>query len=244
VLVFLPSEAFLGLLSLNKLKMALLVVFWLQGCPHVEAGSVRGEVNFSGTPPWLQTVPVTKDQDYCGQHIPNESYIFDPRGGFKNAVVFIDHPSNRPERSARENVLDSYECRFVPHVLAMMMGERLIIKNSDPKLHMVHSYLEQRTVFNISLPFRGQRINMTHKIRKPGVLQVNCDTHAWMRGYIYVFDHPFFALTNELGAFSIPNIAGGKYILKAWHEDAGTLVKEILVPEEGELKVNFAFKKK
>jgi uncharacterized protein (DUF2141 family) len=69
-------------------------------------------------------------------------------------------------------------------------------------------------------------------------MQVNCDTHAWMRGYIHVFDHPFFAVTDDKGSFSVPNIPPGTYTLKAWHEKAGLQSIEIKVPEEGEIRVN------
>jgi hypothetical protein len=125
----------------------------------------------------------------------------------------------------------------------MAKGERLVVKNNDPKLHIVHSYLDQRTVFNLSLPFRGQTMEISRRIQKPGLLQVNCDTHAWMRACIHVFGHPFFAVSDEQGGFAIPNVPPGRYILRAWHEGAGVRTKEVVVPESGEARANFEFKK-
>ena len=156
-------------------------------------------------------------------------------------MVFVEKPPSHTTPPAREHVLNNQGCRFVPRVLAMMVGEKLILRNSDPKLHIVHSYLQQRTVFNASLPFKGHSLEITHKVRKPGLLQVSCDTHAWMRGYIYVFDHPFFAVTDDHGRFAIPNIPPRRYILSAWHEKAGVQNKEVTVSGDGDLTVNFGF---
>lgn len=221
--------------------VAWIAIFYLVTLPDLEAGSVSGEVRFHGVPPKLAPIKVTKDQEYCGQAMVNEAYIIGPNGGLKNGVVFIESPSTLPKGSPREHVLDNSGCRFVPHVMALVSGERLIIKNSDPKLHIVHSYLEQRTVFNLSLPFRTQRIDVTHRIKRPGILQVKCDTHGWMMGYIHVFDHPLFAITDEQGIFAIDRVPAGRYILKAWHEEAGIQSKEIIVGEKDEVRVIFEF---
>jgi hypothetical protein len=126
----------------------------------------------------------------------------------------------------------------------MQLGERLKVKSNDPKLHVPHAYLGDRTVFNLSLPFKNTTIDTTNKIRQPGILKVVCDTHAWMLGFIHVFDHPYFAVTNEQGAFLIPDLPAGVYVLKAWHEEAGLQSQEITIPESGELRVNFEFDKK
>jgi uncharacterized protein (DUF2141 family) len=80
---------------------------------------------------------------------------------------------------------------------------------------------------------------MTFKIKTPGLLKLACDTHAWMRGYSYVFDHPFFAVTGESGEFSIPGVPPGRYVVKAWHEEAGMRGHEVTVFEEGESRIQF-----
>lgn len=232
---------YLSLLASWTIRIAVIGMVSLSAQPFVQAGSISGEVKFTGPPPGLPSVRVTKDQDYCGQALPNEAYVVGPGGGLKNVVISIEGSPSHLGPSERENILDNNGCRFVPRVMAMMRGEKLIIHNSDPKLHIVHSYLDKRTVFNLSLPFRGQRIEITQKIRKPGLLQVNCDTHGWMRGYIHVFDHPFFAVSDERGIFLISNIPAGKYSLKAWHEEAGVRSNEVMVAEEGEIRVQFEF---
>ena len=213
--------------------------------PGAQAGSITGEVKFSGDLPHRPPIKVTKDQDYCGQTIPNDSYLVGPGSGVKNVVVYVDNPS-RPVGTPvgeKERLLENHGCRFAPRVLALRLGEKLIVKNGDPKLHIVHSYADKRTVFNLSLPFPGSKIDITQKIRKPALLQINCDTHGWMRAYIHVFDHPFFSVTDERGNFSIADLPPGRYSLKVWHEGAGVQGREVVVSDQGEVGVNFTFGK-
>ncbi len=228
---------------MNPLGIVLIATVLFVSGPPMEAGSIQGEVKFTGSIPGLSRIKVTKDQDYCGEAIPDETYLVNPIGGLKNAVVFLEQAPANATPSRKEHILNNSGCRFAPRVLAMIKGERLIIKNSDPKLHIVHSYLDKRTVFNLSLPFRGHTIEITRKIDKAGILQVNCDTHAWMRGYIHVFDHPFFAVSDEQGSFTIPDVPPGKYTLKAWHEGGGVQSREIAVLDKDVFKTDFEFKK-
>jgi hypothetical protein len=214
---------------------------------NAQAASIRGEVNFVGNLlPERPLIRVTKDQDYCGVTLPDEGFLVGSSRGLKNVVVHVEESSTQPARkgNVKENVLENRGCRFVPRVMAMRWGERLLIKNSDLKLHIVHAYADKRTVFNLSLPFRGQSLEITQKIKKPALLHINCDTHNWMRGYIHVFGHPFFAVTDERGFFSVADIPAGRYSLKAWHEEAGVQSTEIVVPVQGEIKVQFEFGKK
>src|SRR5262245_37470873 len=151
-----------------------------------------------------------------------------------------------PLRQARQKAIrkKTTGCRYSPRILALQKGERLRIRNNDPKLHIPHSYHEGRTVFNLSLPFKGTIIDATSRIRQAGVLKVVCDTHAWMLAYIHVFDHPYYAITDERGMFAISNLPAGTYVLKAWHEDAGVRSQEIIVPEARDIRTTFEFTKK
>lgn len=233
-----------------RLDADALAVLWIAAAflgmaPPGDAASISGEVRFLGVTPSRSPIQVTKDQDYCGQTLPDERYLIGPGRGLENVVVYVEKPQGSPwPPHGKENVLDNSGCRFVPRVMAMMKGHRLVIENSDPKLHIAHSYQEQKTVFNLSLPFRGHRMEVTHRIKRPGLLQVNCDTHSWMRAYIHVFDHPFYALTDKSGTFRIADIPAGEYVLKAWHEEAGVLSREVSVGEKDEVRIQFEFTRK
>jgi hypothetical protein len=91
------------------------------------------------------------------------------------------------------------------------------------------------------LPFKGTTIDATSRIKQAGVLKVVCDTHAWMLAYIHVFDHAYFAVSDDQGLFTIPNLPAGTYILKAWHEDGGIRSQEITVPDSGDVRAVFEF---
>lgn len=210
----------------------------------VSAGSITGNVRFVDNPSNLAPVKVSKDQDYCGETLPNETYLVDPNGGLKNAVVFLEQAPAIASDPQKLNTIENTGCRYSPRVLAMQKGERLRVKNNDPKLHIPHSYLNEKTVFMLSLPFKNSILDATRKIKDTGVLKLVCDTHAWMLGFVHVFDHPFFAVTDDKGAFSIPNVPAGTYILKTWHEDAGVTSQEVVVSESGVVRVNFDFAKK
>jgi len=170
--------------------------------------------------------------------MPDDSLLVGAGGELKNVVVYIEAPGISLPPSSKTNMFDTEGCRFLPRVSAMRLGEKLILKNSDPKLHIVHSYLDKQTVFNVAVPFKNYQMELTHKIKKAGLLQINCDTHAWMRGYIFVFDHPFFAVSDSKGFFTMPDLPAGTYTLKAWHEKADLNTIEVKVPEEGEVRID------
>ncbi len=224
---------------------ALVTIFSALIFSEAVAGSITGEVKFTDDPLTMPAIKVSKDQDYCGETLPNETYLVGSEGGLKNVVVFIEtaasYAAGDPQK---ENILSNTGCRYSPRILAMQKGEKLQVKNNDPKLHIPHSYREDRTVFNLSLPFKGTTIDATPRIRQAGVLKVVCDTHAWMLAYIHIFDHPYFAVTDERGMFTISNLAAGSYVLKAWHEDAGVRSQEITVPEDGDVRTVFEFTKR
>ena len=229
-------------MTTRLLRTTFVAALLIANCRALDAATVTGKVRFIGSPSKLAPVKVSKDQDYCGAILPNETYLIDSDGGLKNVVVFIESaPAGAVADPQKLNLIENNGCRYAPRILAMQKGERLTIKNNDPKLHIPHSYLHERTVFMLSLPFKSTVLEATRKIRKPGVLKLVCDTHAWMLGFLHVFDHSFFAVTDELGRFSISHIPAGTYTLKAWHEEAGIASQEMTVSETGDVRVNFEF---
>ena len=225
--------------------IVILMEVYFVAAVNVYAGTITGDVKLVDGPPKMAPVKVTKDQDYCGETLLNESYLVDANGGLKNVVVYLEAVQTAaPADPQKLNMIENTGCRYAPRILAMQKGERLRVKNNDPKLHIPHSYLNEKTVFMLSLPFKNTILDATQKIRDAGILKLVCDTHAWMLGFVHVFDHSFFAVTDNKGSFSNPNVPAGTYTLKAWHEDAGLNSQEVVVSEGGEVRVNFEFAKK
>ena len=224
--------------------------------PVVDGGTLVGRVRFAGEPPKSEPLAVRKNTDVCGEHKPSQALVVGPGGGVHGTVVALEgvERGKRP----RDFELDNAKCLFVPHVSAVMAGAKVRIKNTDPILHNTHGYLDRLTVFNIALPTKDQVVDVTQRIKKPGVVEVVCDAHTHMRAWIVVRDNPYFAVTDDTGKFRIDEIPPGRYRATAWHEgwlvtgkdkdgrpvyDAPrVLTQEVTVPPRGEVSVEFELK--
>jgi hypothetical protein len=166
----------------------------------------------------LHPIKITKDQDYCGETLPDETYLIEVSGGLKNVVVFIESaPSGKQANPQKENFLYNDGCPCAPRVMAFQKGERLesratIRSSTSARLSRRENRVQSFTAV------QEPTIDATSKIRQAGIMKVVCDTYGWMVGYVHVFAHPSFAVTNEQGAFSIPDLSPGNYVLRVWHE--------------------------
>jgi plastocyanin len=205
----------------------------------VDGGSVTGTVRTDEVPKKREKpLPVTKDHRACGEHVPDESLIRAPSGALKNAVVYIDGIARGKaiDRTLRPR-LDNSLCRFKPHVLGVVVGQKIEITNSDPVLHNTHAKMDgKKTVFNVALPVQNQKVPKT--IRRAGMMTIQCDAgHIWMSGHILAFHHPYFAVTDEAGRFRIDGIPPGAYRLKAWHEVLGEQSLDLAIEPSAESEV-------
>ena len=167
-----------------------------------------------------------KDPEVCAKEapIPNERLVVDAASkGVKNVLVYIPKPTaiNDEAKSAAsqvEVVFDQKNCIFEPHVLGVMNGAKVQVKNSDPVNHNVNSRLRNNG-FN-SLLAGGQTIARPIEAaeRSPG--EVTCDIHPWMRAWWMVLDSPYFAVTDAQGNFEIKNVPAGTQKVVVWQEAA------------------------
>jgi plastocyanin len=202
------------------------------------AADIHGTVKLSGPPPKAQPIPTTKDQTVCGPSVADESILVS-NGKLKNVVLTVQGAPKPPPGTEPVRVtIDQSKCHYVPHVQAASVGTPVDILNSDPVLHNIHSYLGTSTVFNLAMPFKGQKIAKT--LAKPGLVNVKCDVHSWMHAYVVVTDAPF-AVTGEDGAFTIRGVPPGTYTITAWHEKLGEKTAQVAVPASGEVAVDFTF---
>jgi plastocyanin len=224
--------------------------------PVVDGGALVGRVWFGGDPPKGEPVAVRKNTDVCGEHKPFQALVVGPAKGVKDTVVALEG-IERGKRAA-DFELDNAKCLFVPHVSAVMAGAKVRIRNSDPILHNTHGFLDRQTVFNIALPTKNQVIDITQRIKRPGVVDVVCDAHTHMRAWIVVRDNPYFAVSDENGQFRIADIPPGRYRVTAWHQgwvvtgkdkdgrpiydSPRVLTQEVTVPPKGEVAVEFELK--
>lgn len=184
-------------------------------------GTIAGTVMFTGTPvPKDPVIHPTTNQNYCGTTLPSLKYLIKNRR-IQNVVVFIKGIKAGAPTPKSPSIIDNLKCAFVPHVGIGYRGNQLIFKDSDPLFHNIHTYLEDRTYYNVGLPFKGSQV--TKILTRPGLIEITCDAHPWMRGWLYVFDNPYAALTGPNGEFAIRGVPPGTYTVEAWHEELGTV---------------------
>jgi plastocyanin len=195
-------------------------------------GSVTGVVSFDGVVPEAEPLSLNADA-WCKNHHdtpPREESLVVNDGKIANAFVWIskglegfdfDTPSTKV-------VLDQQGCIFGPRVVGIQLGQNVTMHNNDPVLHNVHSKPELNRTKNIALPVQGSERDF--KFDKAEVMiPIVCDVHPWMRAFIGVVDHPFFAVTDLDGAFHFENMPAGEFTLQIWHERLGVEEQTIVV---------------
>ena len=195
-------------------------------------GTIRGTVKFVGTAPKRAEIANKPCHDHAASPLLDETVVVNEKTGTL-ANVFL-HLADAPpsDGSAREAaVLDQKDCRYVPHVVGVQVGQTLKVRSSDPKtLHNTHYVPSANQPGNFGLTDAGQERAVT--FAKPEFIRVKCDVHPWMTAYVGVFDSPFFATSDEdQGRFEIARVPAGKYKLVAWHEQLGQLEQAVEVKD-------------
>ena len=183
-------------------------------------GTLSGRVNFDGKPPKKRSIKMDADP-VCGsahkEPVYNQSFIINEAGYLQNVLVYlkdVKYDGNTPDTQV---VLDQNGCMYSPHVQGMMVGQELLIKNSDATLHNIHGLPKLNSEFNFAMPkvVKEKAIKMA---KAENFIKIKCDVHSWMKAYVSVFDHPYFAVTDDSGHYQINNIPPGDYEVIAWQE--------------------------
>jgi len=201
-----------------------------------EGGTISGKVLFNGD--WKPVViSVAKDRQVCGGTQQDPSLVLDEHGGVRNALVRITDIQRGKRMGEVKPVLDQKGCQFRPHLLAFPIGTTLEILNSDGILHNVHSFSEKNSPFNKAQPKFRKKI--THTFTESELVSIKCDVHSWMRGWLFISDHPYYSVTSERGSFELADVPPGKYTVEVWHEKLGKQTKNVVVEPSGQVQLNF-----
>jgi hypothetical protein len=194
--------------------------------PSGQEGSIAGTIKFNGTAPAPK--PISMDADpVCSSANPDAHaedivvngdklanvlvYISDGKAGDKSIKSFKFDP---PAQAA---TLDQHGCHYVPHVQGVQVNQSFNIVNSDATAHNVNVDAKQNEKFNQGQAPGAAPITKQFK-RNETVIPVKCNQHPWMRAFVAVLSHPFFAVTDKDGHFEIKGVPPGTYTLTAWHE--------------------------
>ena len=198
-----------------------------------EFGAMFGEILLVGDVPERFPIGARKMKDCT--HFPEVEHLSDfilaQDGKLQNVFVYIESGYDRaeiPEPPAESVVMNQVGCIYTPHVVALQIGQKLIVKNSDPTTHNV----------NLNAPGNGGTQNrgmvqeqepLEFEFRRPDRVKLKCDIHPWMSAEVYVSRHPWFAVTGEGGTFSIPEVPPGEYVVVAEHDQFGTVRGRVVV---------------
>jgi len=135
------------------------------------------------------------------------------------AVVWLERTSGETPRPAPAHgkVVTQRNKTFVPRVLVVPVGSKVAFRNEDAIFHNIFS-LSKPNEFDTGLYKQGATYTQTFK--HPGVVQLLCNIHASMLGFVYVVDSPYYAQADATGAFNIKGVPPGDYQIEVWHENA------------------------
>jgi hypothetical protein len=209
------------------------------------AGRLIGKAIFRGRLPARKTVTMDADPDCERLHqrpTRDESEIVNGDGGLANVFIYIQTglEGKQFEPPSQAATIDQKGCWFRPRVLGLQTRQKLRVSNSDPVSHNIHPLAQVNREWNQNQSPDTPPIERSFT-RSERMIPVKCNIHAWMRAWIGVVDHPYFAVTDPTGSFDIASLPPGQYTVEAWHETFGTQQQSITVPRSGTVNASFTF---
>ena len=203
--------------------------------------TINGTVKFDGTAPKQAKIDMSQDPGCKGTNTA-ESVVVD-KGDLANVFVYVkDGLGNRTFDVPKDPVeLDQKGCQYHPHVLGVMAGQTVQIKNDDPTTHNIHPTPKDNREWNESQPPSSPALEKNFA-REEIMLPVKCNQHPWMKMYLNVVDNPWFAVTDENGKFELKGLLPGEYTLAAVHEKLGEQTMKITVGPKDSKTADFTFK--
>jgi plastocyanin len=219
-------------------------VFLMGGAAY--AGTITGTVTYTGKVPTLKPIAMDADPNCAKKHTtpqPSDVLVLGDGNTMANIMVRVTGglPAGKTYPAPTTPVvMDQNGCHYEPHVIGIMEGQQLLIKNSDGILHNVHALPKINKPFNRAMPATVKESNATFE-KAEDVFPVKCDVHPWMSAYIAVLTNPFFAVTKKDGKFSIAGLDPGTYTIEAWHEKLGTQTATVTVGASDTKTADFKF---
>jgi plastocyanin len=214
---------------------------------EANGGTITGKVAFDGTAPTMKTLDMSATA-YCekahqGKPVKSEEVVVNPNGTLKNAFVWIKSglPDKNWQVPANAVTIDQAGCMYSPHVIGVMTGQNIDIKSSDQTNHNIHPMPQGNQEWNETQP-PGSPDKTKSFARQEVMIPVKCNIHPWMRSYIGVVAHPFFAVTGGDGTYTIKGLPPGTYTIQVWHEKYGTQDQQVTVGAKESKTQDFTIK--
>jgi len=207
-------------------------------------GTIEGHVKLTGTPRPNAVIQMGADPNClkinAGKRVVQQTVVKAPDGGLLNAFVNVKDSFPQTAVPPAPAVIEQQGCVYHPRVQGVRVGQTLEVRNSDATLHNIHSLSTKGSGFNVGQPLAGMVYKYQLKAEEV-MLHVKCDVHSWMTGYLGVVPHPYFAVTDAAGTFTIANVPAGKQTVQVWHEQYGALAQTVDVKAGATTTVEFAY---
>ena len=207
------------------------------------AGNIAGSIVFEGDAPSMEVIDMGTESVCADKHASSpmiEEVVVNSNGTLANVFVYVKEGLESLQFPTPGAVLlDQNGCIYLPHVLGVMAGQDITIKNSDGLLHNINASPSEQRGFNTSQPVAMETTRSfgTAEVMVP----LRCDVHGWMNAYVGVLDHPYHSVSNGTGAFNLSTLPPGEYVIEAWHESYGTQTQTVTVTTGGTAEVTFTF---
>ncbi|MEB2360738.1 MAG: carboxypeptidase regulatory-like domain-containing protein [Bryobacterales bacterium] len=213
--------------------------------PTGDEGTLTGKVAFQGQAPKFRAIAMDADAVCAAKHskpVYPEAVIVNSNGTLRNVFVYVKTGLEDKNFAVPDDPveLDQDGCIYKPHVLGIQSRQNLRVVSSDNTTHNIHPMPKVNREWNVSQPPGADPIIQVFN-RPEATIPVKCNQHPWMRAYIHVISHPFYALSGEDGTFEIKGLPPGKYQLEAVHEEYGASTQEVTVAAKQSVPVEFKF---
>jgi hypothetical protein len=241
---------------MKRYHLAVAALF-LPGLAFSQNLQLKGRIALTSMPALTASQNAAKGASGCAGLVPNETLLVSKKFELENAVVFL--ANIKPERlPAAAVAMDIANCTYKPRVSALLQGDTLVLRSNDAAIHHARAYLREFTpawdrlvtkdlfrrdsteVFNFV--FRAKNSTAWEVLNTPGVLEIRSETgEDWLKAYVFVMPHRFFAISNAKGEFALEGLPPGKYDLVLWHETLGLKrqLVEVSANQKNEMLVNW-----
>jgi len=210
------------------------------------AGNIVGKITYTGPKVAPSMIKMNADPKcikmHSGKDVESEQVVVNPNNTLRWVFVYVKkglEGKKFPTPTSKVSINQS-GCMYNPHVFGMMANQPLEITNSDATLHNIHALPKNSSQFNIAQPNKGMKLTKTFD-KSEVMVKIKCEVHNWMNAYVGVLDHPFYAVSDDKGNFSIKNLPPGDYELEAWHEKFGTKSMKVTVGASDTKTVDFSY---
>jgi len=208
----------------RNLLLSVITTALAASVPGLHAGDISGTITLKGTPPAEKPIDKSADKNCGTSPTPptTHHYVVGSKGELANAIIALKGMDGKSTgASAAPAVLDQLHCEYTPVIMAVQTGQKIAIRNSDPTLHNVHAIPAVAGNTEKNQAQAPNAPDLTFSFPKAeNFLKFQCDVHNWMFAWVSVFDHPYFAVTDENGKYTIKNVPDGKYTIQAFHRKA------------------------